>query len=231
MELLVVLVVISILAGITISVSKLVSWRAKQAQSEAELQKIKNALEEYRAIYGEYPIVGDARHYGFPPNAPWPANVYQPVPWDDISVPTDMWTGTYSNVPPEYRTVNLVESCVIMTNAGVVTTNFGIEVLPFAWAGSSFMVDYRLTYPLKIRPELEGRKAFMDFPVQTVCVLTWRGGGHEVTVTDARGLTFTYLSGDRVNRVRAIDPATSKQWFYDCTNGMTYTLSSANGFL
>ncbi|NLB60216.1 MAG: type II secretion system protein [Lentisphaerae bacterium] len=62
-ELLVVMLIIVILAGITLSVSKYAAQRARQARSLAERQKIEAALEEYRAIYGEYPIPGDPAHY------------------------------------------------------------------------------------------------------------------------------------------------------------------------
>lgn len=62
-ELMMVMVVMALLAGITISVSKYAAWRASQAQHEAFIEKIKAALDEYRAQNGEYPIVGDPKHY------------------------------------------------------------------------------------------------------------------------------------------------------------------------
>ncbi len=62
-ELMMVIVVISVLAGITVSVSKYASWRATQAQKEIVMEKIRAALEEYKALNGEYPIIGDLKHY------------------------------------------------------------------------------------------------------------------------------------------------------------------------
>lgn len=62
-ELMMVLVVMSILAGITISVSKYAGWRAASAKQDVDLEKIRMALDEYRAVNGEYPIVGDPKHY------------------------------------------------------------------------------------------------------------------------------------------------------------------------
>jgi len=55
-EVLVVLVIIAILAGISIPVSKYVNYRVMVARKDALSQQIHSALEAYRAVYGEYPI-------------------------------------------------------------------------------------------------------------------------------------------------------------------------------
>ena len=61
-ELMVVIVVIAILMGITLPVSKYAIRRAKAARQEVMLAKIRNALDDYRAAYGEYPITPDTNH-------------------------------------------------------------------------------------------------------------------------------------------------------------------------
>jgi len=198
-ELLVVMLVIVILSGITISVSKYASWRARKARAEAEFHKIKAGLEEYRAVYGEYPILGDPNHY-------------------PVFLLTDVATAT--NLPPDYRQVNLVN-----TNA---KGQIGVEYLPLV---SAKYVDYRLTYPLKIKPESEGRAAFVDFPLITLCYVIYRDTTKEIQQVDSLGRTRWLLKGDPVNRIMAIDPETGYQWKYDCTNGMSYTLTNAPYFV
>lgn len=201
-ELLVVMLLIVILAGITMSVSKYVNWRARKAMADIELEKIRVALDEYRSVYGEFPIVGDPNHY-------------------PVSFPTEQ--GTTGNVPSIFRTVDLVNTD---TNADYKDAAYkhcgkngrpGVEYLPF----SQINVDYRLTYALKLRPESEGRAAFMDFPLITVCYLVWRR-------TDQFGYSagLKYLKGDPVNRYLAVDPVSRCQWHYECSDGMTYSITN-----
>ncbi len=220
-ELLVVIVVIAILAGITLGVSGWVSYRARQAKGNIEKEKIKAALEEYRALYGEYPIVGNPNHY--------PAN------WEpDLE--------TSSNLPMRFRILDLVgaggETGTVHACPGAV------ETLPFSVVSagesglkadaSAITVRHTLTWPLYHKPIAEGRPPFIEFEKVTVCYVTWRN------VADDAGYVGTnryyigedqqnyierlFLKGDPVNRVVAIDPLTRKQWLYSCANGTSYNL-------
>lgn len=60
-EMLVVVVVILILAGMTISIMAYVNTRTGRARAAADIERIKNALEEYYAVYGIYPPVEGMR--------------------------------------------------------------------------------------------------------------------------------------------------------------------------
>ncbi len=66
-ELLVVIVIILLLAGMLFRVGNLMSDRSNRARATADLQALANALEEYFAVYGMYPPAdnGDLR-YVFP---------------------------------------------------------------------------------------------------------------------------------------------------------------------
>lgn len=55
-ELLVVVTIIGILAGIVLGVSGVVTQKGDRARAIADMEKIKNALEEYRITYGSYPV-------------------------------------------------------------------------------------------------------------------------------------------------------------------------------
>ncbi len=214
-ELLVVMLIIVILSGITISVTRYANWRARAAKADIEQQKIRTALDEYRAVYGEYPIVGDPGHY--------------PTHWT-----TDV--DTASNVPLIFRAVDLVNTTTNLDLKGDLNINPqgnpGVEYLPFGKNG--YNVDYRLVYPLKMRPESEGRPAFMDFPLMTICYLAWKHvvgatkeSGYVGETKDYRGIVRgVYLKGDPVNRYLAIDPVSGLQWKYECTNGTTYSLTT-----
>lgn len=54
-ELLTVIAIIGILAGLVLGVAGYVNRKADIARAQADIEKIKNALEEYRAAYGTYP--------------------------------------------------------------------------------------------------------------------------------------------------------------------------------
>ena len=215
-ELLVVMLIIVILSGITISVSKYAGWRARQAKAEIEIQKIRSALDEYRAVYGEYPIVGDPNHY---------PTVFEPD------------AETSSNMPPMYRRVDLVNTQASLPDVTFDTINWneegmqGVECLRLS--KGTVRVDYRLTYPLKIKPESEGRAPFMDFPKVTVCSFVWRNvdDSHkgDINIYDKDYKIIgqrQYMRGDPVNRFLAVDPISGRQWRYECTNGTTYTLTN-----
>ncbi len=69
-ELLVVMLIIAILGGFTIGITKYAAEKAKKSRQNIYLTKIKSALEEYRSIYGEYPIIGNPNHYSTNYNRP-----------------------------------------------------------------------------------------------------------------------------------------------------------------
>jgi hypothetical protein len=98
------------------------------------------------------------------------------------------------------------------------------------------MIDYSLTYPLMVRPQKDGRKAFMIFPKMTVCSLVWRNATlwnstyvgtnrYYIGEDEQDYIEKTYKRGDPVNRYVAIVPGSScKQWTYACSDGTTYQL-------
>ena len=55
-EMLVVLSIILILAGLLVRVATFATLRSQQNRARAELQMIANGLEEYRAMFGNYPV-------------------------------------------------------------------------------------------------------------------------------------------------------------------------------
>ena len=59
-ELLVVVTIIGILAAIVLGVSGLVIQKGDRARAITDMEKIKNALEEYRIAYGNYPVNANA---------------------------------------------------------------------------------------------------------------------------------------------------------------------------
>lgn len=56
-ELMTVIAIIAILAGLVLGISGYATKKADQSRAMADMEKIKNALEEYRLQYGEYPFV------------------------------------------------------------------------------------------------------------------------------------------------------------------------------
>lgn len=55
-ELLVVVTIIGVLAGLVLGVSKYATTKGDRARAVADLERIKAALEEHRAVYGTYPV-------------------------------------------------------------------------------------------------------------------------------------------------------------------------------
>lgn len=56
-ELLVVITVIGILMGIVLGISAVAKRKSTESKTMSELQKIRDAMEEYRVQYGQYPIL------------------------------------------------------------------------------------------------------------------------------------------------------------------------------
>jgi prepilin-type N-terminal cleavage/methylation domain-containing protein len=219
-ELLVVMVVISILVGITIPVSRYVSYRARMANQQVYVEKIKSALEDYRAAYGEYPITPSSNFVNnLPENYPEAKRHY-----DDIPFPTEcasVTQGPYSlpgfgNSP--YTNVNLSTNTLeIMGNV----TN-----------------DYCLTYPLMLRQLHEGARPFMEFEKKTVAHILYKpkatvgADAYKITKwfktiagTIVKKETYA-IRGNPINRYKAVDPVSMNQWKYYSYDGVTYTLTT-----
>jgi len=59
-ELLTVIAIIGILAGLVLGVAGYANRKADLARAQADLERIQNALEEYRTVYGAYPTCTDS---------------------------------------------------------------------------------------------------------------------------------------------------------------------------
>ena len=207
-ELLVVIVVIAILMGITLPVSKYAIYRAKAARQEVMLAKIRSALDDYRATYGEYPITPDTK--GVLTTRAETSKHY----WDNVIPDLD----TVSNCP--LPNVNLSTNTI----EGVFVD------------GALYKVDYCLTFPLMLRQEREGKHPFMQFDKVSVLYVVYKFD----TVTDEivyHGKRKTksgamvdakllYAKGRPVDRAKAIDPMSGRQWKYECYNGNSYTITT-----
>ena len=63
-EMLAVMAIIGILAGLILGVSSYASRKASESKAIAEMEKIKNGCEEYKIKYGKYPGTNDTRIIG-----------------------------------------------------------------------------------------------------------------------------------------------------------------------
>jgi hypothetical protein len=87
----------------------------------------------------------------------------------------------------------------------------------------------------------KGTRPFMDFKQYTVAILVSKRKADMVSGRDifqipvyirGRGqdqyipLTKSGVYGDPVNRYKAVDPVTAKQWLYFSFDGVTYTLTN-----
>ncbi len=64
LELLVVMAIIAILAGLGAKGYRLAKRTAKESRAKAEIEKIRTALEEYRVEYGAYPVQDSGGSFG-----------------------------------------------------------------------------------------------------------------------------------------------------------------------
>lgn len=210
-ELLVVIVVIAILMGITLPVSKYAIRRAKEARQEVMRAKICGALDDYRAAYGEYPITPDTNH----PAGTRPSNYDDAIRHYPDNYPTEC-----------YYTSNSPFTNVYLTSSGTVENIAG------------FQVDYCLTYPLMLKQSDKDARPFYAFPEVTIVSLVYRrwgsGTGNEredvwKQTQRRRGGTkkdLTGLIGAQVNRPKAMDPVSMLQWKYECSDGVSYTIKT-----
>lgn len=211
-ELLVVLVIISVLVTITFSISKYAAWRARDAQARVQIEKIKAALEAYRADYGEYPVTvspGNARHYSSSYN------------------PNSLYAYGGTNVMP-WTNINLASNTVMDFSGG----GFG--------AGNT-RHDYSLTYPLTIAQIEKGKKPYMDFEIVPIMHLSYNMGPNISDYIETRksptGVLLTYLKTRPVLQAKAVDPLRGRQLHYESENGQFYKIgffcisNSCNMFL
>lgn len=206
-ELLVVIVVIAILVSITLPLSKYAMRRASEARQEVMLAKIRGALDDYRAAYGEYPIA---------PPAP-------PADFNDV----------VRHYPTNFATYDAIYFNSYSTNINLSTST--VEIITNDAA--PYKIDYCLTYPLMFRQLAKNARPFMEFPMATVGnLVTRKGAAAETNFNVPRrtksGMKFKSVLGifaDPVQRSEAIDPVSGRQWKYECTDGLNYTLTT-NGF-
>lgn len=228
-EILIAMVVIAVLVSISIPVSKYVAFRARLANQRVYIEKIKSALEDYRAAYGEYPITPTA----LDPDYEVPSNYVDVLRHYDLSAyltecysPTGKSLSSFTNVNLTTSTVETME-VQIGPDSPTVTRK----------------VDYCLTYPLMIKQRLKGARPFMEFKDITVLYYVYNpnysdvsAGGDVVTVTrmrktaggEAVARAYQGIYGNPINRPEAIDPVSQKQWKYICTDGMSYILTNHN---
>ena len=203
-EIMIVMVVIAIMVGITIPISQYVSSRARMASQKIYIEKIKSALEDYRAAYGEYPITPVTNVAG-----------------DVINI-TDV---------ARHYSANLDTLILAVPSTVDLTTNT-VEYMEFD-NGVIVRVDYCLTWPLMLKQRLAGARPFMDFKDVTVSYLA-NVDSRQDTITIKRrkksgGIANQGLNrifSDPINRPQAIDPVSRYQWRYSSDNGMTYTLGT-----
>ena len=214
-ELLVVIVVLSILAGITIPVSRYAIDRAKKARQKVMLERIRAALDDYRSVYGEYPITPLTNTSGDVINHAEAAKHY----WDNVNTEIGEQTNILEYTP--FTNVDL--------SLGTV------EKLSYQqkFAGEQATeIDYSLTFPLMIRPMRENKRPFYEFsrvpamflvhkkvaPQDIISFVFRRRGGVKKTLQA--------IKGKSLDRYKAVDPISGMQWKYECSDGINYSITT-----
>lgn len=222
-ELLVVIVVIALLVAITLPITRYAARRAKEAKQEAMLVQIRAALDEYRATYGEYPITPI-------------------IVTNDGVVSVQNEPEVAQHYPYDYKTLC---SNSPFTNVNLVSTTNGtferLSTVGVSGDGTSYEVDYCLTYPLMLKQLEKKRRPFMEFDEITLFYMVYRLTDSADPDKDMKQWTETRrtrsggiernivqrgIYGNPVNRVKAIDPLTGNQWKYECHDGVNYQLST-----
>ena len=211
-ELMIVMVVISIMVGITIPIAKYVTLRARQANQRIYIEKIKSGLEDYRAAYGEYPIT--------------PSGI------DPATGSSTNYADAVRHYPASYAT-----ECSRTTNSPYINVGLSSNIVETITAADTRQVDYCLTYPLMLRQRAEGARPFMDFKYVTVAYLVFDATTRGVdripflrkrrTKSGGIATRTTYGTyGNAINRPMAIDPVSQHQWKYRSEDGVTYSLTT-----
>ena len=203
-ELLVVIVVIAILMGITLPVSKYAIYRAKAARQEVMLAKIRSALDDYRATYGEYPIT--------PPNDNWTS--HYPANYATYDA-----TNIYSRATNVSFATNTVEIVKDADENPCARIDYGLTYpLMFKQLDKGarpFMIFDILPVVYLVLKDQTGDR--VSWSIRRRSSSGWRS------------IPLVGIYGDAVNRAEAIDPVSKNQWLYTCTNGLNYILAT-NGF-
>jgi len=218
-EILVVMVVIAILVGITIPISKYVTLRARLANQRIYIEKIKSALEDYRAAYGEYPITPSAVD------------------------PITLAPSNYADVLRHYDLADYATECATTTNSPFMHVNLTtgtVETMEVTTTGGGITrkVDYCLTYPLMLKQRKKGARPFMEFKDITVLFYVYSAKmdaaedkytltrRHKTAGGNIEDKDYQGIYGNPVKRPEAIDPVSQKQWKYISEDGLTYTLAT-----
>ena len=228
-ELMVVLVVIAILTAITIPVSKYASQRAKDAQFEVQMSKIKNALEDYRAKYGEYPITPYYETYTQSGN--------------DITTNSQKQSpeAVRQHYPSNYPTF-CYEAYQITNTAPTLYTNMAFfNTSSNEWTTiepiESIFVDYALTYPLIIKPLANGETPYLgdgeDTLLTVLSLITYTApkvDDYLTFYTRTRDGKSRRLRGKRrygwpINRHYLVDPRNGRQIKYT-SDGLNYSITN-----
>jgi prepilin-type N-terminal cleavage/methylation domain-containing protein len=204
-EIMIVMVVMAIMVAFTIPVSKYVSNRARMASQKVYIEKIKNALEDYRAAYGEYPITPATNAAGEITNHEHVQRHF-----------------------PSALTVKILD----VNNVLDLTTNT-VETLDFATAARiDYCLTWPLMLKQRAagaRPFMDFKEVTVSY------LATQSTGTREKIVTSrskSGGFVSRTIMGiwsDPINRPKAMDPISQLQWKYYSENGLTYTLTT-NGF-
>jgi type II secretory pathway pseudopilin PulG len=211
MELMVVIVVISILVSITIPVARYVSRRAREASQQVMLAKIKAALLEYHAKYGEYPVTPATNEAGTVIN------------YNDV----------LRHFPDGYRTYCYYTSNSLNTIFDMASSADLVEHLQLG--DETCLVDYSLTYPLMLKQREGNELPLMLFPDYTIAYFVHRRySGDLFPIHKKRRLksggfteiTLQAIYGNAINRPMAIDPVSLQQWKYSSPDGQTYSLTT-----
>ncbi|MCA1808177.1 MAG: prepilin-type N-terminal cleavage/methylation domain-containing protein [Kiritimatiellia bacterium] len=208
-ELLVVLVIITVLVGITIPIVSHISARARQAQYEAMMAKIHNALEEYRAKFGEYPITPTYEYKDT--NGNWATTNNNLSDWRR-HYPRNIATDCYlvRRVLPDHPIA--YTNLVVEDNATRIWEEIGYA--------TKVGVDYALTYPLMQVPLLRNERPYIEFDYFTVLYQATSKARKDVGKAGIRIKKNTYRTrsgelveverwgryGWPINRAMALDP-------------------------
>ncbi len=231
-ELLVVLVVISILVAITVPVSKYASQRAKNAQFEVQMAKIKNALEDYRAKYGEYPITTNFETYT--PSGNTIITNSDPQNMDDVwrHYP-QVYTTLCHEVYERTKSDELYKSpdTYIIIDQNIQTNWPTVEII------EGVRVDYALTYPLILKPLANGEQPYLGDGEETLLTVVSlisksmpRKDADLVFYSRKKDGSLRKSIGKRrygwpINRHFIFDPRNGKQIKYT-SDGLNYSITN-----
>lgn len=202
-ELLVVMLIIAILAGIAFPLAKYAARRANEARQKVMISQIRSALDEYRAVYGEYPITppGDpadvSRHY--PAHYP----TYDYYKSNSLSTNVDFGSGI-EGIGDVHAQTNYVDYCL----------TYPLMFRETDQGKRPFMIFPMVDVVYMVTRGTEGTDI-----IHWIAYRRTKGGKSKQT-------TMTGIYGDAVKRAEAIDPVSGHQWKYVCPDGLNYVLTT-----